>query len=159
MTLSCSARSPGDYSCHLAGYRGPPVFITYSVSHQEHSFLVWCVQEQPATFMDMDHSRLPYLFPEREVDLSHPRFGLDHNRCILCSSCVGVCDEMEGAHVCYMGSRGEHCRITSGLAEPFEQWMQAPPAGSACRCVPPMPYLKRPTPVRRSKVSPIDSRP
>ena len=33
------------------------------------------------------------------VDLSHPRFVLDHNRCILCTRCVRVCAELEGAHV------------------------------------------------------------
>jgi bidirectional [NiFe] hydrogenase diaphorase subunit len=53
------------------------------------------------------------------VDLSHHRFGLDHNRCILCTRCVRVCDEVEGAHVWDVGWRGEHCRIISGLAEPW----------------------------------------
>jgi bidirectional [NiFe] hydrogenase diaphorase subunit len=33
------------------------------------------------------------------VDISHPRFVLDHNRCILCTRCVRVCAELEGAHV------------------------------------------------------------
>ena len=30
--------------------------------------------------------------------LSHALFGIDHNRCILCTRCVRVCDEIEGAH-------------------------------------------------------------
>jgi [NiFe] hydrogenase diaphorase moiety small subunit len=32
--------------------------------------------------------RFPYLFPEREVDASHPDILIDRNRCILCGRCV-----------------------------------------------------------------------
>jgi bidirectional [NiFe] hydrogenase diaphorase subunit len=46
------------------------------------------------------HQRaLPYNYPRLPVDMSHPRFVLDHNRCILCTRCVRVCAEVEGAHV------------------------------------------------------------
>jgi predicted molibdopterin-dependent oxidoreductase YjgC len=31
------------------------------------------------------------------VDTSHPRYVLDHNRCVLCSRCVRACAEIEGA--------------------------------------------------------------
>ena len=78
-----------------------------------------CELQDLAVEVGMDHSRLPYRFPERSVDLSHQRFGLDHNRCILCTRCVRVCDEVEGAHVWDVGWRGEHCQIISGLAEPW----------------------------------------
>jgi len=78
-----------------------------------------CELQDLAVEVGMDHSRLPYRFPERSVDLSHRRFGLDHNRCILCTRCVRVCDEVEGAHVWDVGWRGEHCQIIAGLAEPW----------------------------------------
>ena len=78
-----------------------------------------CELQDLAVTVGMDHSRLPYRFPDRPVDLSHPLFGLDHNRCILCSRCVRVCDEVEGAHVWDIGWRGEHCRIIAGLDEPW----------------------------------------
>ena len=78
-----------------------------------------CELQNLAVEVGMDHSRLPYRFPDRVVDLSHDRFGLDHNRCILCTRCVRVCDEVEGAHVWDVGWRGEHCRIISGLKEPW----------------------------------------
>ena len=78
-----------------------------------------CELQNLAVAVGMDHNRLPYRFPDRRVDLSHPRFGLDHNRCILCSRCVRVCDEVEGAHVWDVGWRGEHCRIIAGLDEPW----------------------------------------
>jgi bidirectional [NiFe] hydrogenase diaphorase subunit len=78
-----------------------------------------CELQNLAVEVGMDHSRLPYRFPERSLDLSHIQFGLDHNRCILCTRCVRVCDEVEGAHVWDVGWRGEHCRIISGLNEPW----------------------------------------
>ena len=78
-----------------------------------------CELQNLAVAVGMDHSRLPYRFPQRRVDLSHPRFGLDHNRCVLCTRCVRVCDEVEGAHVWDVGWRGEHCRIIAGLDQPW----------------------------------------
>lgn len=78
-----------------------------------------CELQDLAVSVGMDHNRLPYRFPNRSVDLSHPQFGLDHNRCILCTRCVRVCDEVEGAHVWDVGWRGEHCRIIAGLEEPW----------------------------------------
>ena len=35
-----------------------------------------------------------------------PRFGIDHNRCVLCTRCVRVCDEIEGAHTWDVMGRG-----------------------------------------------------
>ncbi len=78
-----------------------------------------CELQNLAVEVGMDHSRLPYRFPQRGVDLSHAQYGLDHNRCILCTRCVRVCDEVEGAHVWDVGWRGEHCQIISGLNEPW----------------------------------------
>ncbi len=78
-----------------------------------------CELQDLAVQVGMDHSRLPYRFPSRSVDLSHPRFGMDHNRCVLCTRCVRVCAEVEGAHVWDVGWRGEHCRIIAGLDQPW----------------------------------------
>ena len=78
-----------------------------------------CELQDRAVEVGMDHSRLPYRHPDRPVDLTHHLFGLDHNRCILCTRCVRVCDEVEGAHVWDVGWRGEHCRIIAGLNEPW----------------------------------------
>ncbi len=78
-----------------------------------------CELQDRAVEVGMDHVRLPYRDPDRHVDLSHRLFGLDHDRCILCTRCVRVCDEVEGAHVWDVGWRGEHCRILAGLDEPW----------------------------------------
>ena len=49
---------------------------------------------------------IPYRYPKLPVDMSHARYVLDHNRCILCTRCVRVCAEVEGAHVWDVRSRG-----------------------------------------------------
>jgi bidirectional [NiFe] hydrogenase diaphorase subunit len=78
-----------------------------------------CELQTMAVRVGMDHNRLPERFPRRAVDLSHPLFGIDHNRCILCTRCVRVCAEVEGAHVWDVGWRGEQCRIIAGLDQPW----------------------------------------
>ncbi len=67
-------------------------------------------QEQGLT-----HVRLPYRNPELTVDASHERFTLDHNRCILCTRCVRVCAEIEGAHVWDVMGRGIDSLIIADL--------------------------------------------
>ncbi len=59
--------------------------------------------------------RFPYNYPKLPVDLSHPRYVLDHNRCILCTRCVRVCAELEGAHVWEIIARGIHRAWCSDL--------------------------------------------
>ena len=53
----------------------------------------------------------PYRYPRLPVDVSHERFVLDHNRCILCTRCVRVCAEVEGARVWDVAGRGVRSMI------------------------------------------------
>lgn len=78
-----------------------------------------CELQDMAIKVGMDHSRFSYRFPKREVDVSHPLFGIDHNRCILCTRCVRVCDEIEGAHVWDVANRGSECKIIAGMDQPW----------------------------------------
>ncbi len=91
-----------------------------------------CELQDMAVTVGMDHSRFKYQFPKREVDLSHPLFGIDHNRCILCTRCVRVCDEIEGAHVWDLAYRGAECKIVSGLNQP---WGTVDACTSCGKCV------------------------
>lgn len=74
-----------------------------------------CELQSLATEMNVGTVRFAYNYPNLGADLSHPRFVLDHNRCVLCTRCVRVCAEMEGAHVWEVASRGIHSRIVSDL--------------------------------------------
>jgi bidirectional [NiFe] hydrogenase diaphorase subunit len=91
-----------------------------------------CGLQAAAVAVGMDHSRFPYPSPRRRVDASHPQFALDHNRCILCTRCVRVCDEIEGAHVWDVAGRGQGCRIVSGLDQP---WGEVEACTSCGKCV------------------------
>ena len=66
------------------------------------------------------------------VDISHDRFGIDHNRCILCTRCVRVCDEVEGAHTWDVSGRGSASLIISDLGEP---WGASDTCTSCGKCV------------------------
>ena len=91
-----------------------------------------CELQDLAIEVGMDHSRFPYRFPDRDVDISHPQFGIDHNRCILCTRCVRVCDEIEGAHVWDVANRGAACKIISGLNQP---WGEVDACTSCGKCM------------------------
>lgn len=91
-----------------------------------------CELQNLAIEVGMDHSRFPYRFPKREIDVSHPLFGIDHNRCVLCTRCVRVCDEIEGAHVWDVSYRGATCKITSGLNQ---AWGEVEACTSCGKCV------------------------
>lgn len=91
-----------------------------------------CELQDLAIEVGMDHSRFPYRFPERHVDLSHTQFGIDHNRCVLCTRCVRVCDEIEGAHVWDVGFRGAAAQVITGLNQP---WGTVDACTSCGKCV------------------------
>ena len=80
----------------------------------------------------VDHVRLEYLFPPHRVDLSHERFGLDHNRCILCTRCVRACDELEGAHTWDVAGRGVKSWVVTDMNEP---WGASQTCTSCGKCV------------------------
>lgn len=80
-----------------------------------------CVSNGHCELQDMSqkqgltHVRLPYRNPELPVDASHERFTADHNRCILCTRCVRVCAEIEGAHVWDVMGRGIDSMVITDL--------------------------------------------
>lgn len=91
-----------------------------------------CELQDLAERLEIDHVRLRYQFPKLAVDTSHDRFGIDHNRCVLCTRCVRVCDEVEGAHTWDVGGRGTASTIVADLGEP---WGQSQTCTSCGKCV------------------------
>ncbi|MEX1021117.1 MAG: 4Fe-4S dicluster domain-containing protein [Litorilinea sp.] len=91
-----------------------------------------CELQGSAAAIGMDHVRYDYLHPDLPVDASHDRFVMDHNRCILCTRCVLVCDEIEGAHVWDVMGRGVNSRIISDLNSP---WGNSQACTSCGKCV------------------------
>ena len=78
-----------------------------------------CELQTLAQKLDITHVHFRYRYPQLQVDASHERFSVDHNRCILCSRCVRVCDEIEGAHTWDVMGRGIEASVITDLAEPW----------------------------------------
>jgi bidirectional [NiFe] hydrogenase diaphorase subunit len=78
-----------------------------------------CELQDLAVSVGMDHARYEYLSPAVGVDISNARFGLDHNRCVLCTRCVRVCDEVEGVHTWDISGRGADSRVITDLNQPW----------------------------------------
>lgn len=91
-----------------------------------------CELQTLAQKLGVDHLTMPYRFPRRTVDASHPRFVFDRNRCVLCTRCVRVCDEIEKAHNWDVMGRGIDAVVTSDLGLP---WNQSDICTSCGKCV------------------------
>jgi len=91
-----------------------------------------CELQALAQELGVDHIRYPYVYPKLPVDASHSRFVLDQNRCILCTRCVRVCDEIEGAHTWDVMGRGTNCLVITDLAQP---WGESESCTSCGKCV------------------------
>ena len=63
--------------------------------------------------------RFPYLFPERDLDASHPRVFYDRNRCITCARCVRASQELDGKHVFGFVGRGPQKRLAFNSEGPL----------------------------------------
>jgi [NiFe] hydrogenase diaphorase moiety small subunit len=65
--------------------------------------------------------KYPYLFPQRDLDASHPDIFIDRNRCILCGRCVRASRELDAKHGFDFVGRGPHKRVAvnaeTGLAD------------------------------------------
>lgn len=91
-----------------------------------------CELQDLAVAVGMDHVRFEYQSPLLTVDVSHDRFGIDHNRCVMCTRCVRVCDEVEGAHTWDVSGRGHNSRVITDLNQP---WGEAESCTSCGKCV------------------------
>lgn len=91
-----------------------------------------CELQSMAQKLGVTSVRYPYAFPKLAVDCSHDRYVLDHNRCILCTRCVRVCAEVEGAHVWDISGRGIHTMVVADMNRP---WGQARGCTSCGKCV------------------------
>jgi bidirectional [NiFe] hydrogenase diaphorase subunit len=91
-----------------------------------------CELQGMAQVVGMTHVHFPYLYPALPVDASHGRFVVDHNRCILCTRCVRVCDEIEGAHTWDLMGRGVDSRVIVDLNQ---SWGSSETCTSCGKCI------------------------
>lgn len=91
-----------------------------------------CQLQATAYRVGMTHVEFDYLHPSLPIDASHDRFAIDHNRCILCTRCVRVCDEVEGAHTWDVMNRGIASRVITDMNQP---WGESTTCTSCGKCV------------------------
>jgi bidirectional [NiFe] hydrogenase diaphorase subunit len=91
-----------------------------------------CELQTLAQKLGITHITVPYRHPRLTVDASHQRYMLDHNRCILCTRCVRVCDEIEGAHTWDLDGRGVSSRVITDLKRP---WGESETCTACGKCV------------------------
>lgn len=91
-----------------------------------------CELQRLAAEAGMDHVRFESLQSGLPMDTSHERFGIDHDRCMLCRRCVRVCDEVEGAHTLDVMGRGVRSRVISDLNRP---WGESRSCTACGKCV------------------------
>ncbi len=119
----------------LQGYRRMILELLFTERNHVCSVCVsngHCELQMLAQRLGITHVHFPYRYPKEEVDASHDRFVIDHNRCILCTRCVRVCDEIEGAHTWDMMGRGIDAKVITDLNEP---WGSSETCTSCGKCV------------------------
>ncbi|WP_421715403.1 bidirectional hydrogenase complex protein HoxU [Arcobacter arenosus] len=91
-----------------------------------------CELQDQAIELGLEHSHVPYIHKHFELDASHKDYVYDPNRCILCTRCVRVCDEVEGAHALDIFGRGIDAKIIHDMDEP---WANSESCTSCGKCV------------------------
>ena len=119
----------------LRGYRKAILELLFTERNHTCSVCVsngHCELQSLAQQLEITHVRFPYRYPVVDVDASHDRFVVDHNRCILCTRCVRVCDEIEGAHTWDVMGRGINANVITDLSQP---WGTSETCTSCGKCV------------------------
>ncbi len=91
-----------------------------------------CDLQSLAQTLGINHIGMPYRYPQLPFDSSHDRFRMDNHRCILCTRCVRVCAQVEGAHTKGVMGRGIESMIIHDLHIP---WGESETCTSCGKCV------------------------
>lgn len=92
-----------------------------------------CELQDRASEAGIDHVNFDYTWQtDLKVDASHSLFVLDENRCVLCTRCVRICDELEGVHTWDVSGRGINARVITDMAS---AWGDSISCTSCGKCV------------------------
>src|SRR4030043_1837689 len=72
-----------------------------------------CELQSLANQLGVDHVMFERKWTGSEIDSTHDFLVIDRNRCILCTRCLRVCDEIEGVHTLDLKLRGKDATKTS----------------------------------------------
>jgi bidirectional [NiFe] hydrogenase diaphorase subunit len=74
-----------------------------------------CELQKLANELGVDHVMFEREWTKLPIDSTHDFLVLDRNRCILCTRCVRVCDEIEGVHTLDLKMRGKDEQVIVDL--------------------------------------------
>ncbi|MGW8208972.1 MAG: bidirectional hydrogenase complex protein HoxU [Syntrophobacteria bacterium] len=110
-----------------------------------------CELQDLAAKLGVDHARFEYFCPDLPMDASHDRFVMDRNRCILCSRCLRVCDEVEGAHTWDLLGRGVKSMVIADLNQPWGKSQSCTDCGKCVQVCPTGALFEKGVPVAEMK--------
>jgi len=84
-----------------------------------------CELQAMANQLGVDHVMFERNWTREEIDSTHDFLVIDRNRCILCTRCIRVCDQIEGVHTLDLKLRGKDSQVIMDLDE---KW------GNSCSC-------------------------
>jgi bidirectional [NiFe] hydrogenase diaphorase subunit len=84
-----------------------------------------CELQSLANQLGVDHVMFERNWTSEKIDSTHEFLVIDRNRCILCTRCLRVCDEIEGVHTLDLKLRGKDAQVIMDLDE---RW------GNSCSC-------------------------
>ncbi len=90
-----------------------------------------CELQALADKLGVEHVAFEREWTSENVDSSHPFLVIDRNRCILCTRCVRVCDEIEGVHALDLKLRGKDSQI---IVDFDDSWDKAASCTSCRKC-------------------------
>lgn len=90
-----------------------------------------CELQEMANQLGVDHVTLERNWTAMEIDSSHDFLVIDRNRCILCTRCIRVCDEIEGVHTLDLKLRGKDAQVIMDLDE---HWANSCSCTSCRKC-------------------------
>ena len=90
-----------------------------------------CELQELASQLGVDHVTLERNWTGMEIDSSHDFLVIDRNRCILCTRCIRICDEIEGVHTLDLKLRGKDAQIIMDLDD---HWANSCSCTSCRKC-------------------------
>lgn len=90
-----------------------------------------CELQSLANQLGVDHVMFERAWTSHEIDSTHDFLVIDRNRCILCTRCIRVCDEIEGAHTLDLKMRGKDAQVIMDLDD---LWVDSCSCTSCRKC-------------------------
>jgi len=90
-----------------------------------------CELQSLANELGVDHVMYERNFTKEKIDSTHDFLVIDRNRCILCTRCIRVCDQIEGAHTLDLKRRGRDSEVIMDLDQ---DWGTATSCTSCRKC-------------------------